>query len=702
MNYFGKNVWRVGLVGLMAVAFALILVVRLARIQLTAEAAGINEREEVKVETRTVTLSTEAIRGEITDRYGREMIRNRITNNIQLEYALWDRANQNETIAMLVNTCAQYGVEPRADTVPLERNRLQFVESWLDPEEKSASFSSFMKAREWNASMNEEELWAALCEYFEISDEYDYATARAIVGVRFNMVRYDFAYSNPFVFAQDVNRELILALGGNEYLMQGIRPVYDFEREYATTYAAHMLGYVGQIWREEYETYAALGYAMNDSVGKEGAEKAFESYLHGVDGRVSYEVDEAGRIVSETVKTETQAGKNIMLTLDLRLQEAVEDALASQIQLMVARGIEDPEEYPTDVGGGAAVVIDVNSGEILAVASYPTFDLSTYNANYNELAADPLLPMFNRAVSGIYSPGSMFKVVTAAACLEEGIIKPETIIEDLGKYELYEDYQPECWIYRDTRFVTHGEQTVIDAIANSCNYYFYEAGNQLGIEKLAEYASAFGLGEYTGIEIPGESKGYVASPASKLAAVNEPWVGGDVLQAAIGQSYNMFTPLQIANCIATLANGGTRYECRLLKYVTESDYSSVVNATQSVIGHRIRMEEETYKTVLQGMSEVTENGTAATIFSNYEVHVGGKTGSVQVPDGTANSVFVAFGPFDSPEIAVVVIVENGGSGNGIAPIALEIFKTYFALQAEYSSMGIEQTVNNRLSGTDSE
>ncbi|MBR6772055.1 MAG: hypothetical protein IKM29_01550 [Clostridia bacterium] len=694
MTEFGKNMWRVGLVGLVALAFSLIMAVKLARLQLTAEAAGINDRNEVTVETETVTLTTESMRGEITDRYGRELVSNRITNNIQLEYALWDRNVQNETIVELLEVCEEFGVSPRADTVPLEKDRLQFVRSWIDPEEKSESFSAFMKERDWNESMSAQELMTTLCEYFEISEEYDYKTARAVIGVRFNMIRYDFAYANPFIFAQDVSREMVLALEGNEYLHRGIRPVYSYEREYATEYGAHILGYVGRIWAEEYEEYSALGYAMNDTVGKEGAEKAFESYLRGKDGRITYEIDENGRIVNQTIKTEAEAGKNIMLTLDLKLQEAVEDALASQIGLMVARGIEDPENYPTDVGGGAAVVIDVNSGEILAVASYPTFNLATYNEDYNTLKENELLPMFNRAVSGIYSPGSMFKVVTSVACLEENLIKPETVIEDLGKYTLYKDFQPECWIYRDAPGVTHGEQTVVTALSNSCNYFFYEAVRDMDIDVLARYASDFGLGEFTGIEIPGESKGYAASRESKLAAVGEEWVGGDLLQAAIGQSYNMFTPLQIANCIATLANGGTRYECRLLKYVTESDYSSVVNATQSVIAQRIEMSEETHDTVLKGMSEVTENGTAAKIFSDYEVHVGGKTGSVQVPDGTANSVFVAFGPFDSPEIAVAVIVEHGGSGNGIAPIALEIFKTYFALQEEYGASSSEQTILN--------
>ncbi len=687
-------VWRIGVVGVVALALALVMSVRLARLQLSAEATGENEKEvRREVETTTVTLTTPAMRGVLTDRYGRELVSNVVTSNVQLEYALWDRKNQNAVIAELAEVCTAAGAALRADAVPLAADRPAFLESWLDPETRSTYFTSFLKKQGWSEALSAEELWEKLRDYYGIGEETDYAVARTVAGVRSNMERYDFAYANPFVFCYDVGRELVLELGGKDWLMRGVRTVYDYTRVFETTYAAHILGRVGSIYAEEYEALAAQGYRLNDTIGKDGAEAAFEKYLRGSEGSIRVRLDGDGRVVEVVSETEAKAGNNVMLTLDLELQKAAEDALASQIGVLVARGEEDPENYPTDVGGGAVVVIDVNSGEILAMASYPTFDISRYSENYNQMLADPLLPMFNRALSGIYSPGSVFKVVTSVACLQEGVIEPDTVIEDLGVYRFYDDYQPECWIYRSSG-VTHGEETVAAALRDSCNYFFYEAGRLLNIDRLGRYATAFGLGEYTGIELYGETKGYIASPESKYAAVRTAWVGGDTLQAAIGQSYNMFTPLQICNCIATLANGGTRYEAHILKYVTESDYSAVVNATQSVIAERIDMSETTHSTVMKGMSEVTENGTAAAVFSDYEVHIGGKTGSVQVPDGSSNSVFVAFGPYDAPEIAVAVIVEHGGSGNGIAPIALEIFKTYFSLQQEYGSGAAEQTVSD--------
>ena len=446
-------------------------------------------------------------------------------------------------------------------------------------------------------------------------------------------------------------------------------------------YAAHTLGHLGLINADEYAELAEQGYRSNDRVGRDGAEKAFESDLHGRAGYEKLRLTANGHVVDVLEDRPAEAGSNVMLTIDIRLQAAVERALAEQIELMVAEGVEDPEK-PQDVAGGAAVVIDIATGDVLAEASYPTYDLSRFNELFNELNADERTPMLNRAVSGIYSPGSIFKMVTSVAGLELGIITPETVIEDTGVYRFYQDYQPSCWLYSASR-MTHGDETVVTALRDSCNIFFFDVGRRIGIEQLAEYARAFGFGEYTGIELSGESRGYVASPESKRKLEGRPWVNGDTLAAAIGQSSNLFTPLQMANYIATLANGGTRYETHLLKYVCASDYSSVLSATQSVIAGRVEMSEQTYQTVMEGMSEVTENGTAAGAFKNYRIHVGGKTGSAQVSSGTANSVFAAFAPFDEPEIAVVVVVEHGGSGNRIAPIARSIFDAYFALKETY-------------------
>ena len=541
--------------------------------------------------------------------------------------------------------------------------------------------NQFLQAQKWAETMEPAELFQKLCQRYRIDETLTAETARTIAGIRFDLETGRFSTLEPFVFLKEIPLELAICIGERADDLPGVRAETTYQREYQTIYAAHTLGHLGLINADEYAELADQGYRSNDRVGRDGAEKAFESDLHGRAGYEKLRLTADGHVVDVLEDRPAEAGSNVMLTIDIRLQAAVERALAEQIELMVAEGVEDPEK-PQDVAGGAAVVIDIATGDVLAEASYPTYDLSRFNELFNELNADERTPMLNRAVSGIYSPGSIFKMVTSVAGLELGIITPETVIEDTGVYRFYQDYQPSCWLYSASR-MTHGDETVVTALRDSCNIFFFDVGRRIGIEQLAEYARAFGFGEYTGIELSGESRGYVASPESKRKLEGRPWVNGDTLAAAIGQSSNLFTPLQMANYIATLANGGTRYETHLLKYVCASDYSSVLSATQSVIAGRVEMSEQTYQTVMEGMSEVTENGTAAGAFKNYRIHVGGKTGSAQVSSGTANSVFAAFAPFDEPEIAVVVVVEHGGSGNRIAPIARSIFDAYFALKETY-------------------
>jgi penicillin-binding protein 2 len=556
------------------------------------------------------------------------------------------------------------------DTLPLKINTPEYNESWSG-DVKSSAFKSYLSSNNIDLEISASELFAVLRVKYNVPEEWSYSDARAVIGVRYGMDRASFSTVAPYTFATDITVELIAAIADRSAEFSGVRAETNYVRSYQTTYAAHILGRIGPIFSEEYAALKELGYSLTDKVGKDGAELAFESYLRGINGSVRLAVDADGRTVEMLSYTEPAAGSNVILTIDLELQKITEVALAAQIESMRAAALTD-ETKPQDVAGGAAVVIDVRTGEILSMASYPTFDISRFSELYNELAADPYTPIFNRALSGIYSPGSVFKMVTSVAGLESGVITPETIITCTGRYTYYKLYQPTCWIWASR--VTHGDETVVRALRDSCNIFFYETGRRVGISTLSKYALDFGLGGYTGIELKGEAKGSVASPESKQKIAKQAWVDGDTLQAAIGQSYNMFTPLQICNYIATLCNGGTRYNCHILKYAVSGDYSAIVSATQSIFLEKVNMSDLTYKTVMEGMLEVTENGTASAVFKNYEVHVGGKTGSVQVSDGTANSVFCAFAPYDNPEIAVVVIVEHGGSGNSIAPVALNISK----------------------------
>lgn len=670
--------WRICLVGLMALTLTATMAVRLLRLQLAAPAETKTNGGAQK--TTLYTRIIPAARGEILDRYGRKLVANRISYQLTFDYLLWSKSRQNDVLMALTELCGSYGLTYE-DHLPLTADGTAYRTDRSGEDAMDKRLNQFLQAQKWAETMEPAELFQKLCQRYRIDETLTAETARTIAGIRFDLETGRFSTLEPFVFLKEIPLELAICVGERADDLPGVRAETTYQREYQTIYAAHTLGHLGLINADEYAELADQGYRSNDRVGRDGAEKAFESDLHGRAGYEKLRLTADGHVVDVLEDRPAEAGSNVMLTIDIRLQAAVERALAEQIELMVAEGVEDPEK-PQDVAGGAAVVIDIATGDVLAEASYPTYDLSRFNELFNELNADERTPMLNRAVSGIYSPGSIFKMVTSVAGLELGIITPETVIEDTGVYRFYQDYQPSCWLYSASR-MTHGDETVVTALRDSCNIFFFDVGRRIGIEQLAEYARAFGFGEYTGIELSGESRGYVASPESKRKLEGRPWVNGDTLAAAIGQSSNLFTPLQMANYIATLANGGTRYETHLLKYVCASDYSSVLSATQSVIAGRVEMSEQTYQTVMEGMSEVTENGTAAGAFKNYRIHVGGKTGSAQVSSGTANSVFAAFAPFDEPEIAVVVVVEHGGSGNRIAPIARSIFDAYFALKETY-------------------
>ena len=662
----------------MSLTLTATMAVRLLRLQLAAPAETKTNGGAQK--TTLYTRIIPAARGEILDRYGRKLVANRISYQLTFDYLLWSKSRQNDVLMALTELCGSYGLTYE-DHLPLTADGTAYQTDRSGEDAMDKRLNQFLQAQKWAETMEPAELFQKLCQRYRIDETLTAETARTIAGIRFDLETGRFSTLEPFVFLKEIPLKLAICIGERADDLPGVRAETTYQREYQTIYAAHTLGHLGLINADEYAELADQGYRSNDRVGRDGAEKAFESDLHGRAGYEKLRLTADGHVVDVLEDRPAEAGSNVMLTIDIRLQAAVERALAEQIELMVAEGVEDPEK-PQDVAGGAAVVIDIATGDVLAEASYPTYDLSRFNELFNELNADERTPMLNRAVSGIYSPGSIFKMVTSVAGLELGIITPETVIEDTGVYRFYQDYQPSCWLYSASR-MTHGDETVVTALRDSCNIFFFDVGRRIGIEQLAEYARAFGFGEYTGIELSGESRGYVASPESKRKLEGRPWVNGDTLAAAIGQSSNLFTPLQMANYIATLANGGTRYETHLLKYVCASDYSSVLSATQSVIAGRVEMSEQTYQTVMEGMSEVTENGTAAGAFKNYRIHVGGKTGSAQVSSGTANSVFAAFAPFDEPEIAVVVVVEHGGSGNRIAPIARSIFDAYFALKETY-------------------
>lgn len=419
------------------------------------------------------------------------------------------------------------------------------------------------------------------------------------------------------------------------------------------TLAPHLLGRVGQMSPEEWTVYQDQGYAMDELVGKDGAEGAFESYLHGTPGQKVLETDQSGRITAARYAAEPQAGQDVRLTLDRDLQETAQEALQAFL-----------DSHPQSTGG-ALVALDISDGGVLAMVSQPGYDTATFSADYTALAADPAHPLINRAVQGLYAPGSTFKLVTAAAALQEGFLTPETQILDTGRYTYYKSPQPQCWLYRQEG-KTHGLETVAEAITDSCNIFFYDAGRRVGIETLGQYAHALGLGETTGIELAGEQAGVVAGP-DYAQSIGGQWYEGSVLSAAIGQENNRFTPLQLAHMVATLVGGGTRWQVHLLQQAAgEAPYEPVS------LG-QIDLDQENIAAIKEGMLGVTQSGSLAAAFRSLPVQVGAKTGSVQVTgEETSNAVLVCFAPYDHPQIALAIVAEQGGSGAGLGEVAAQV------------------------------
>ena len=614
-----------------------------------------------------------ASRGIITDRNGKVLVSNRLAYTLVFDRSgFTDDASLNDAILRLIRLCQETGTAWN-DTLPIAQTG-SFLRCTND---RSESFTQYLEKNKLTATAAGRQLIAEMRALYHVDESLSEKDARLVIGVRYELHSRD-----SYTFAEDVSSEVLSLITDGRYEGVSIRTAS--ARVYNTTLAAHILGTIGPIWQEEWSSnektgyvgYADKGYSMNDLVGKDGVEKAFEEYLRGTDGRRLITTDEDGKLTGELYTREPQPGGTVALTLDIDLQADVERALAQTITGMID---EDSNER-----GGAAAVVSVGSGEVLALASYPTYDLSTFNEDYEDLVADERLPMFNRATQGTYAPGSTFKMCTAVAALESGIITPSSIIQDRGIYTYYRDPQPMCWVYRQGGS-THGRINVTQAITVSCNYFFYEVGRLTGIRTLDSYASQFGLGHSTGIEI-GDSSGVLASP-EWADSHNREWTDGQTITAAIGQSYNLFTPLQLANYIATLVGGGEHYQAHLLKNVKEYDNSRLLYVYDDEPLNTVEMSDSTVEAVTKGMHELTVSGGVAFAFRDCVVSAGAKTGSAQVGTDIANGVFVAYAPYEDPEIAVAIVIEKGGSGAALATAAVEIINSWFSHTDDGAAIG---------------
>ena len=509
---------------------------------------------------------------------------------------------------------------------------------------------------------------------------------REILGVRYELAVRRISGYTGCVLVEDINTELISLLADGRY--DGAKVTTSTRREYHTSYASHILGTVGAIDSTEELTALGEGYTLSDTVGKSGVEAAFEQYLKGSDGKRILSVNDEGKITGQYYETDPEPGCTVELTIDLELQKTVEDALANTIEKMNAGD-------GNTARGGAAVVMKVGTGEILALGNYPTYDLSTFRQPevYAQLSQNPANPFQNRATSSAYAPGSTFKPLTALAALEEGVVTLTEKINDPGVWyypQMIEGSQPfkaHCW-----KRSGHGRLNITQAITNSCNVFFYEMGYRLGINALNQYAKEFGLGQSTGIEI-GDKTGVLAGPEEREAAGGT-WYGGDTTQAAIGQSDNLFTPLQLANYIATLVSGGKHCQAHLLKTVKTYDNSEVVAVGNTQPLNTVSFSDSTLQAIKQGMLGYTQpGGMVYSAFKDCIVTAGAKTGTTQLGNGKKNNgMFVCFAPYDDPEIAIAIAIEQGDAGAALASTAVTILNDYFSTDESGAAIVGEDTL----------
>lgn len=573
--------------------------------------------------------------------------------------------------------------QPQAPPAPKEPERLPTATGLLD---KMCAYYEI--AGEGRVDPKAAERAGEAVPELNIGD-MDPRDARAVAGVLYELaLRSTGIYqANEYVFATDVDIDFISRV--KELSLTGVVIEPTTVRQYHTPYAAHLLGRVALMDQSEVEYYTSLDedgdgkpdYQMNDTVGKEGAEKAFESYLRGTSGTRTVERNARGKVVSEEWNTPPEPGDNVVLTLDINLQGYVENLLAASL----------PELESEETEGGACVVLDVETAQVLAAASYPTFDLANYSRDFTENMENPLRPFNNRALTGLYPPGSTFKMITAIAGLEEGIVTPKTRIKDEGRYTYWEGPAPQCWIYRQFRG-THGLVDVTRAIEVSCNYFFFDVGRQLGISRLADYAGRFGVGEKTGLELD-EKRGIMAGP-EYTESMGDTWYEGAITSVAIGQESTQVTPIQLANYIATLVNGGTRNAAHLLKEVKSSDFSQVLYTQEPEVLSTIDIQPENLEAVKAGMLALTSpKGSLYRYFQHLPFQVGAKTGSAQISAQTqSNAVFVCFAPYEDPEIAVALVVEHGGSGSELAAMAADVLSYYFSSQESREEIPAENTL----------
>ena len=674
---------RFNIINIIVYLIGIVLIVQLFNLQVVH---GESYREQSNTRlSRTSTIK--AARGSILDRSGNELAGVKTENNIEIYKTNISNDELNECALNLVNLLNQYQIG-YSDTFPISINPFNFTISGDD-------LNNWKKKYKVSEEANAEEAFYKFKDKYEINND-NIDEIRKIISIRYLITTTGYSSTKSITIATNVNKEVVAQVSERNADFPGVSITTNATRTYLTgSLAAHVIGYTGKIKEEEYNEKKDT-YTIDDIIGKTGVEYIFEKYLKGKDGSKQVEMSVDGTITGESVSENAIAGSDVVLTIDSSLQQVTETSLENCINKIKNGGFS--QRY--DAQGGTAVVMNVNTGEVLATASYPTFEPQWFvggisQENWAYLRDDTRHPQINKATQSTYEPGSTFKMVTAIAGLETGAITTKERINDTGVYRKYNS-EWKCWYYTSYHR-GHGYQNVTQALQHSCNYFFYETGDRMGIDNLAKYALHFGLGKKTGIELPNEKDGAVASRETYAKLRKNGKIGpGDVLNAAIGQGDNNFTPMQIAKYISSIANGGTVVKPTIVKSILNSDGTEVSKEelekyTNEKVGYQntddgITINPESIAVAKEGMRMAASEagGTAYNIFKGFNQEVAGKTGSAEAGkdkngNDLVNAWFVCFAPYDKPEVAVVVMIENGGHGNYAAEVARDVLTQYFGM-----------------------
>lgn len=649
--------------------------------------------------TKTYTTITrvKAARGDIRDRNGNLLVTNRASYDLVINhYVLLSSGKANDYLLELVNLCREREIEYNdhlpISQLPFTYTTEKFNSTWQN------HFQAFLKSRNLDSDITATLLLQKLRTRYSIPSTWSDEDARAVIGLRYELDLRQGSVTNlsNFVFKEDVQSVDLSAI--LELNIPGLNTEASTVREYATSYAAHILGYVGPMTSEQWEKYQDKGYSMDALVGQTGLEEAFEEHLHGTDGWRVDVVTPDGTILKQYYNEgqEPKAGQNVELTIDINLQIAAENSMAALYERL--RGQEE-DVAGFDVQGGAVVVMDVKTGQVLVCSSYPTYDLSSFFEDYEDNLVADYQPLYNRALLATYPPGSVYKMTMVTAAINNEYINPFVQIEDKGVFNKYDGFSANCLAWTMHK-VVHEEVDAMFALACSCNYFFYELGDRMDWDLVDEVAKGLGLGEHTGIEL-NENIGYRANAETKKklhTGTDSYWYPADAVLSAIGQGDNQFTPMQLCVYLSTLINKGVRYNATFLNRVVSQDYSQVLLEQKPVIASTMEITSDAYFAYTEGMRDavtVPGHGTANQMFGNYGITVAAKTGTAQTGQkGSDNGAFLCYAPFEAPEIAIACYGEKVGGGSYLGEVAMNILNTYFYNQEQSTDIYVGE---NRLS-----